>query len=218
MSRSCSFSHIYTPGPRNFAPCLFRRRLTLKTQNISWQHGRMSVLCVLMTYMVTWVHSSTVCGHFCPGEPHQTHDMTLWTQEETSNGEAPRGTQTRSEPQSRPSVHTVLVAVQPGRKETAGPGRAGHGLRQAHHPRRAPHLDGGVVAGRQQQLLVGRAEGHRVHYVVVCQTCQADVVMTIPDVAVLVLCSALHKHSKERILAFVLPKWHSHMCELCNSP
>lgn len=80
--------------------------------------------------------------------------------------------------------------MQPGRQEAAGPRRPGGGLREAHHARRAPHLDGGVVAGGQQQLLVGGAEGHRVHHVVVRQTRQADVVVTVPDVAVLVLGSA----------------------------
>lgn len=180
----------------------------------------MSVLCVLMTYMITWVHSSTVCGHFCPGEPHSDswHDA-VNPRSKPLTGRRPEDVNSESEPnQSRPSVHTVLVAIQPGRKETAGPGRAGHGLRQAHHPRRAPHLDGGVVAGGQQQLLVGRAEGHRVHHVVVGQTREADVVMAIPDVAVLVLRSTLHKHSKERIAPFVLPKWYSQMWESWNSP
>lgn len=81
----------------------------------------------------------------------------------------------------------VLAAAQPGRQEAAWSGRPGGGLREADHSRRTPHLDGGVVAGGQQQLLVGGAERHRVHHIVVCQTRQTDVVVTVPDVAVLVL-------------------------------
>lgn len=81
----------------------------------------------------------------------------------------------------------VLAAAQPRRQEAAWSGRPGGGLCEADHSRRTPHLDGGVVAGGQQQLLVGRAERHRIHHVVVCQTRQTDVVVTVPDVAVLVL-------------------------------
>lgn len=160
---------------------------TLKTQNISWQRDRMSVRCTLMTC----VQSATAGGHF-PSWRASSGLMTSGHQLLTLNHGL--------------SVHTVLVAAQPGGKETARPRGAGRGLRQTHHPRRAPHLDGGVVAGRQQQLLVRRAEGHRVHHVVVGQTCQTDVVMTVPDVAVLVLCSTLEKHSKERSPLYVLPK------------
>ena len=69
--------------------------------------------------------------------------------------------------------------------------RAVRGLRQADHAGRAPHLNGRVIAGGQQQLLVRRAERHRVHHVVVSQPGQTDVVVTVPDVAVLVLCSAV---------------------------
>lgn len=89
----------------------------------------------------------------------------------------------------------VPVAVQPGRQQAVGPRRPGGRLRETHHARRAPHLDGGVVAGGQQQLLVGRAEGHRVHHVVVCQARQTDVVVAVPDVAVLVLGSTLRGKS-----------------------
>lgn len=87
-------SHLHLKS-RNFTSCLFRRRFTLKTQNISWQHDQMSVLCTLMKSKVIWVHSTTVCGDFCPGESHQTHDifcllktqrmMALWTHAETTN-------------------------------------------------------------------------------------------------------------------------------------
>lgn len=87
----------------------------------------------------------------------------------------------------------VPVAVQPGRQQAAGPRRPGGRLREAHHPGRAPHLDGGVVAGGQQQLLVRRAEGHRVDHVVVRQARQADVVVAVPDVAVLVLGAAVRR-------------------------
>lgn len=54
----------------------------------------------------------------------------------------------------------VPVAVQPGWQQTARPGWTGGRLREAHHAGRAPHLDGGVITGGKQQLLVGRAEGH----------------------------------------------------------
>lgn len=83
----------------------------------------------------------------------------------------------------------VPAAVQPGRQEAAGFRRAGKGLRQTHHAWGAPHLNGWVIAGGQQQLLVRRAERHRVHHIVVSQTGQTDVVVTVPDVAVLVFCS-----------------------------
>lgn len=62
-------------------------------------------------------------------------------------------------------------------------------LSETDHPRRAPHLDGGVVAGGQQQLLIRWAERHRIHNVVVRQPGQTDVIVSVPDVAVLVLCS-----------------------------
>lgn len=91
----------------------------------------------------------------------------------------------------------VLAAAQPGRQEAAWSGWPGGGLREADHSWRTPHLDGGVVAGGQQQLLVGGAERHRVHHIVVCQTGQTDVVVTVPDVAVLVLGSTGDKVSAD---------------------
>lgn len=77
---------------------------------------------------------------------------------------------------------SILTSSEGGEKVT-GSSRA---LCQAHHAWRAPHFDGGVVAGGQQELLVGGAEGHGVHHVVVLQAGQTDVVMPVPDVAVLV--------------------------------
>lgn len=82
----------------------------------------------------------------------------------------------------------LLVAAQPG-EEAAWARGAGGRLGQADHAWRAPHLDGGVVAGGEQQLLVGRAEGHRVDHVVMLQPRQADVVVAVPDVTVFVLCA-----------------------------
>lgn len=58
------------------------------------------------------------------------------------------------------------------------------GLVDAHGARRTPGFDGGVVAGRQQQLLLLGAEDHRVDHVLVPQLRQADVVVPVPDVAV----------------------------------
>lgn len=72
-------------------------------------------------------------------------------------------------------------------EEVARSGWPRQGLGQAHHAGRAPHLDGGVVAGREKQLLVSRAEGHRVHHVCVLKLGQADVVVAVPDVAAFVL-------------------------------
>ena len=92
----------------------------------------------------------------------------------------------------------VLVA-QPGRHEAAGPRGPPGGLRYADHARRTPHLNGRVIAGGQQQLLVGGAERHRVHHVVVRQTRQADVVVTVPDVAVLVLSSTAGRRVEARV-------------------
>lgn len=64
--------------------------------------------------------------------------------------------------------------------------RAG-GLEDAHGAGRAPGLDGGVVAGCQQELLLLGAEHHGVDDVLVPQLGQADVVVAVPDVAVPVL-------------------------------
>lgn len=58
------------------------------------------------------------------------------------------------------------------------------GLVDAHGARRTPGFDGGVVAGRQQELLLLGAEDHRVDHVLVPQLRQADVVVPVPDVAV----------------------------------
>lgn len=93
----------------------------------------------------------------------------------------------------------VLVAAEPGREEAAGSRRAAGGLRQADHARRTPHLDGRVIAGGQQQLLVGGTERHRVHHVVVRQARQADVVVAVPDVAVLVFSATAGSGEEEQV-------------------
>lgn len=62
-------------------------------------------------------------------------------------------------------------------------------LCQADPTCRVAHLDGGVVDGREQQLLVGRAEGHRVEHIVMLQLRQADVVVAVRDVTMFVLCT-----------------------------
>lgn len=90
----------------------------------------------------------------------------------------------------------AVPAAQPG-QEVSWSRRACRRLRQANHVWRAPHFDGGVVACGEQQLLVGRAEGHGVHHVVVLQARQTDVVMTVPDVAVLVLRTTGHEVSAD---------------------
>lgn len=55
----------------------------------------------------------------------------------------------------------LAAAHQPGAQQAcAGPQLAAGGPCEADHARRTPHLNGGVVAGRQEQLLVGGAEGH----------------------------------------------------------
>lgn len=67
---------------------------------------------------------------------------------------------------------------------------------QAHHAWRAPHFDSGVVTGGQQELLVGGAESHGVHHVVVLQASQTDVVMAVPDVTVFVFSATAGKKKK----------------------
>lgn len=79
------------------------------------------------------------------------------------------------------SVSTAACSER-GEEVTGSSGTAS----QTHHARRAPHFDGWVVASGQQELLISGAEGYGVHHVVVLQTGQTDVVMAIPDVAVLV--------------------------------
>lgn len=80
------------------------------------------------------------------------------------------------------------VAEQGG-KQFASPWWVSGGLGETHHAWRAPHFNGGVITGRQQQLLVCWAEGHRVNHIIMLQACQADVVVSVPDVTVLVLCA-----------------------------
>lgn len=105
----------------------------------------------------------------------------------------------------------VLVSAQPGWKEASWPWWACRRLRYADHARWTPDLNGRVIAGRQQQLLVSRAECHRVHHVVVCQAGQTDVVVTVPDVAMLVLCSAIGRRMGDRWVCNTLKvKWFSH--------
>lgn len=81
---------------------------------------------------------------------------------------------------------SAFLVHEPGEEQLPGPELPG--LLDAHRARGAPHLDGAVVAGCQQQLLLHRAERHRVDHVVVLQFGQADVVVPVPDVAVTILC------------------------------
>lgn len=53
---------------------------------------------------------------------------------------------------------SAFLVHEPGEEQFPGPELPG--LLDAHHARGAPHLDGAVVAGCQQQLLLHRAERH----------------------------------------------------------
>ncbi len=88
------------------------------------------------------------------------------------------------------TIQISTSAAKQGGEQFASLRRALGGLGEAHHAWRAPHFNGGVIAGRQQQLLVCWAEGHRVDHIIVFQASQADVVVPVPDVTVLVLCTA----------------------------
>lgn len=77
------------------------------------------------------------------------------------------------------------LAGEPGEE---GAWARARGLVDTHRAWRAPGFDGGVVAGRQQELLLLGAEDHRVDHVLVPQLGQADVVVAVPDVAVPILC------------------------------
>lgn len=81
---------------------------------------------------------------------------------------------------------SAFLVHEPGEEQFPGPGLPG--LLDAHRARGAPHLDGGVVAGCQEQLLLHRAERHRVDHIVVLQFGQADVIVPVPDVAVAIFC------------------------------
>lgn len=81
---------------------------------------------------------------------------------------------------------SAFLVHEPGEEQLPGPGLPG--LLDTHGTRGAPHLDGGVVAGCQEQLLLHRAECHRVDHVVVLQFGQADVIVPVPDVAMAILC------------------------------
>lgn len=83
---------------------------------------------------------------------------------------------------------SAFLVHEPGEEQFPGPGLPG--LLDSHGARGAPHLDGCVIAGCQEQLLLHRAEGHRVDHVVVLQLGQADVIVPVPDVAVAIFCPA----------------------------
>jgi len=94
------------------------------------------------------------------------------------------------------SIHPSGFAVQisssvakQGGEQFVSSWRVSGGLGETHHAWRAPNFNGGVIAGRQQKLLVCWAEGHRVNHIIMLQACQADIVVSVPDVTVLVLCA-----------------------------
>lgn len=92
----------------------------------------------------------------------------------------------------------ISVGIAPrseGGEKVTGSGRTPC---QAHHAWRAPHFDSGVVTGGQQELLVGGAEGNRVHHVVVAQASQTDVVMAVPNVPVLVFSTTAEMNRKKK--------------------
>lgn len=84
-------------------------------------------------------------------------------------------------------IHVSVPASSEGSEKVTGSSRPSC---QAHHARRAPYFNGGVVAGGEQELLVGGAEGHGVDHVVVLQAGQTDVVMPVPDITVLIFSTA----------------------------
>lgn len=53
---------------------------------------------------------------------------------------------------------SAFLVHEPGEEQFPGSGPPG--LPDAHGPWRPPHLDGGIVTGCQQQLLLHRAERH----------------------------------------------------------
>lgn len=87
--------------------------------------------------------------------------------------------------QEQVDLGSAFLVHEPGEEQFPGPGFPG--LLDAHGARGAPHLDGGVIAGRQEQLLLHWAERHRVDHVVVLQFGQADVIVPVPDVAMAIL-------------------------------
>lgn len=101
---------------------------------------------------------------------------------------------------------STSVAKQGGEQFASPRGPLGC-LSETHHAWRAPHFNGGVVAGRQQQLLVCWAEGHRVDHVIMFQARQADVVVPVPDVTVLVLCTTTQTFIQSRQLTLQVQLW-----------
>lgn len=88
------------------------------------------------------------------------------------------------------AVQISSFLAEQGWDQFASPWRVSGGLCDAQHAWGAPHFNGGVVTGRQQQLLVCWTEGHRVDHIIMLQACQADVVVSVPNVTMLVLCTA----------------------------
>lgn len=118
------------------------------------------------------------------------------------------------------TIQISTSAAKQGGEQFVSPRGALGCLGEAHHAWRAPHFNGGVVAGGQQQLLVCWAEGHRVDHIIMFQASQADVVVPVPDVTVLVLCSATQTITWIRTLILLVQlltqSFWSFVCQIFN--